>query len=637
VSAPAVALARCPCCEQEVPDANFCGVCGLHLVADPGEGRRWWRRRAFAAEPGERVLRPHVLSTLFPQLPRRSRPPFLIVGAVGALALVASALARLPAAGITVAALGLPLLFVLYLGAADIDTGPIRRPLMLAALLGAGLGVAWVLVSGALVSRSYGVPVSVGLGLTHLLGAGLAIPAAGMVLMTVPVIVARLRRDEPGQALDGVAIGALGALAFAAAATLSRLAPQLTLGLFARHRPLSGVVVESVLTALTIPVTAAVAGATVGLLLWFSHPAADPDRDHPRRVRRVLALLTALALLAHALLGMVDISGLPQLWAACAHLLITALALVGLRVATHLALLHEGHDPVRADQPILCEYCEHVVPDTPFCPACGVAARAASRASLRRRRGTRPQARDGVAPGPQVRVFPGFAVPAAEYLAPPIGHPRLDWLLSRWGAVVLGVVVLLGGLTLWLTPKVAYFMCPPDCGRPPTGTPVTALPRFATPEFSVAYPAAGSAYRVVTGSTGVTATYTAGDGGVMQLVSEPANGRSAREVVTATLRRTHPDARFAYELPNAMVGYQPGYGAVADDWPQSTTATFRRDRILVMAAVRDDVALIAFATGPYRQFGPDVGPGLPSGANLEIAMDLGKYVNSFRWAGDPLR
>ena len=46
------------------------------------------------------------------------------------------------------------------------------------------------------------------------------------------------------------------------------------------------------------------------------------------------------------------------------------------------------------------------------------------------------------------------------------------------------------------------------------------------------------------------------------------------------------------------------------------------------------LALVAFATGPYRSFGPDSGPGLPSAANLQLAQDLGKYVNSFQWAGD---
>ena len=166
-----------------------------------------------------------------------------------------------------------------------------------------------------------------------------------------------------------------------------------------------------------------------------------------------------------------------------------------------------------------------------------------------------------------------------------------------------------------------------------------ALPRFAAPDgsFTVSYPAPGSAYTISTHDAGVTATYTGGDGGVMQLFAELAGGRAPRDIVRSVVARSYPDAKVAYEIPNAMVGYQPGYGEVADVWPQSSTASYRRVRVLVMTAVKNDVALVAFATGPYHAFGPDFGPGLPSGANLEIAQDMGKYVNSFQWDGDPAR
>lgn len=636
-SAAVVPVVQCPRCRTDVPAGNFCGLCGCHLAAEPGDGPQWFRLKTFGAAPSEHVLRPHLLSTLFPQLPGRSRRPFLIVGALGAAALLGFVLLRMPAAGISVAALGLPLLFVLYLRAVGLTIGPTGRSLILVAVLGAALGVAWVLVSGALVSRSYGVPMSVGLALHHLLGPGLGIPAAGMALMTVPIVLARLLRGGPGESLDGFAVGALGALAFAAAATLTRLAPQFTVGLIAHQRPLTGLFVEAVLCALTIPVTAAAAGGMVGVLLWFSHPGPDAGADHPDRVRLVLALLTAAAVLVHTALGMIDVLGLPQVWMATVHLLMTGAALMALRTAMQLALLHETHDPSHPDEPSLCEHCEHVVPDMAFCVACGVAARASCRQS---RQAEQPQpTSEAPVPGagPAERSYPGFALPAESYLAPVIRRPRFGWLLSRWGVVVTSVSVVLAGVALWFTPKIANYMCPPDCGRPPSGTPVMALPRFTSPDFSVSYPGPGAAYRVVTDKAGVTATYTGGDGGVMQLYSEAARGRSAREIVRATIRRTHPDAKVAYEIPNAMVGYQPGYGEIADDWPQSSTAGYRRNRILVMAAVKNDVALIAFATGPYHAFGPDFGPGPPSGANLEIAVDMGKYVNSFQWAGDPSR
>jgi hypothetical protein len=123
----------------------------------------------------------------------------------------------------------------------------------------------------------------------------------------------------------------------------------------------------------------------------------------------------------------------------------------------------------------------------------------------------------------------------------------------------------------------------------------------------------------------------------MQFFSEPANGRTARQVADATVRKAYPDAKVDYEIPNAMVGYHPGYGEVADDWPQGSSVAYSRIRILVMTAIKGDVALVAFATGPYHAFGPDFGPGPPSGANLEIAQDMGKYVNSFRWPSDSPR
>jgi hypothetical protein len=41
--------------------------------------------------------------------------------------------------------------------------------------------------------------------------------------------------------------------------------------------------------------------------------------------------------------------------------------------------------------------------------------------------------------------------------------------------------------------------------------------------------------------------------------------------------------------------------------------------------------LVAAAIGPYHQFSPDFGSGHPSGVNMELALDMGKYVNSFDW------
>jgi rRNA maturation endonuclease Nob1 len=65
-----------------------------------------------------------------------------------------------------------------------------------------------------------------------------------------------------------------------------------------------------------------------------------------------------------------------------------------------LALLHEAHDEIESDEPLLCLYCGHVVPDMAFCPACGVATRASSRSSRAMRREIRPVRTDQEPDGP---------------------------------------------------------------------------------------------------------------------------------------------------------------------------------------------------------------------------------------------
>jgi hypothetical protein len=235
--------------------------------------------------------------------------------------------------------------------------------------------------------------------------------------------------------------------------------------------------------------------------------------------------------------------------------------------------------------------------------------------------------------------FPGYALPPGNYVAPVISRTRFGRTVGVWTAGIVVVAFALVGVSLMVTEKVPRYMCPPECGAPPMGTPVTGLPRFTAADgsFSVSYPAPGSAYDVSQEGNGVTAKFTGGDTGVLQLFSEPARGRSPQTIARDLLKQKFPDAKVAYEIPNAMVGYQPGYGEVADSWPQGTSNSFIRIRTVLLVAVKNDLALVAGAVGPYHAFGPDFGPGLPSGANVQIAQDMGKYVNSFSWHGDPPR
>jgi len=387
-----VPMMECGVCRIDVPAGAFCGYCGGHLASEPTRGPRWLRALrgdVFSASPGESVLRPAIASSLFPHLPQQSRTPFRVGLTLVLVGLVLFAVVKMPAALITVAALGLPLLFVLYLSESAVYRDLSVWAVVLAGTLGAALGVGWVLLTGQMVARAYGVPMAAGLAIHHLMREGVAIPAGGMLLMLVPTVLVRLLQPKSRESLDGFVIGALAALMFAAGSTLTRLAPQFASGLLVHSRPFLSLLVEAILCGVTIPLTAAVAGGMIGIALWFRGQTSNPH-EHPGRIRALLYLLAIVVVVIHTCAAVTDIMGMPQLRMLTVHVVLTLVVLVLLRIAVQLALMHEAPDPIEQDEPILCIHCHHVVPDMAFCPACGVATRASSRASRNARREARP-------------------------------------------------------------------------------------------------------------------------------------------------------------------------------------------------------------------------------------------------------
>jgi hypothetical protein len=384
----AVPTAECRICKTDVPAGEYCGLCGCHLTPRRGEGPDWLRIRDFGAAPDEHLLQPSLASSLFPHLPPRSRTVFRIGLAVFLVALVAFALLRLPAALVTVAALGFPLLFVLYLresdGFADIPT----RTWVLTAALGVGLGVGWVLLTGVAVARAYGIALGAGVVGARMLRDGIGIPLGGVILMLMPAVIIRLLRPPTRESLDGFMIGALGALSFTAAATLTRLAPQFGTGVVSK-RPLDSLIVEAGIRGVAVPLTAAAAGGLIGAALWFTRPPSK-QKQRPGLVHLLLVFFAVAVLAVYLGLGLIDVAHFPQVLMLVLYLIVALVALFLLRVGLHLALLHEAHDEIQSDEPLLCPHCGHVVPDMAFCPACGVATRASSRSSRTARRDTRP-------------------------------------------------------------------------------------------------------------------------------------------------------------------------------------------------------------------------------------------------------
>jgi hypothetical protein len=232
---------------------------------------------------------------------------------------------------------------------------------------------------------------------------------------------------------------------------------------------------------------------------------------------------------------------------------------------------------------------------------------------------------------------PGYAAPGR----PPVKHTSHTKLIAVF---VVGLLVIVGGFLLIskaATPANKATKCPPTCPQPPVGDPVVAMPRFTAPDgsFSVGYPKPSKIFGAAEMQTsGVLVPINAGDGGAILMQGGGAKGQTPEQVVTAFIRAKFPDARQAYIVPNALVGYQSGYGVVDDVYPQSTDGTYVHDRVVVLAAVKNDTSVLVAGIGPFHEFAPDgLTNGHPSGADLLVALVMDPLVNDVEWKGDPKR
>jgi hypothetical protein len=383
-SGAATPTVTCRVCGTDVPAGAYCGFCGAVLSRQPGHGPDGLRLHTYGAAQAEHVLRLSVVSSLFPHLAHRSRAAFRWGLAALIVVLLILALLRWQGALVAVSAFGFPLLFLIYLEESDVygdDDLPLAT-MLLTAVLGAALGVAWALVTAPIVARSY---AALGpLASQTILRDGLAIPVGGALLMLIPAVVVRLFRPRNLESLDGFLIGSLGAVAFTAAATLVRLAPQLAHDLVDRRQPLGSLLSEASIQGVAVPLTAAAAGGLVGAGLWYTWQGGPRQQQRTRLVAAVVPAVAVVVVLYTAV-GLIYIARLPDAILVPVHLLIAAGAVLALRIGIHLALLKETREEMRAAA-VVCAECHQVVPDTAFCSYCGVSTRASSRTSRRVRR-----------------------------------------------------------------------------------------------------------------------------------------------------------------------------------------------------------------------------------------------------------
>ena len=298
--------------------------------------------------------------------------------------------------------------------------------------------------------------------------------------------------------------------------------------------------------------------------------------------------------------------------------------LSGLRIAIQAALLYEVRDPLRAEIPVSCAYCNHVVPDMPFCPRCGVSSGAAPlRAAVR-----------GSVAATGVCTARRFVFGCAR------SSFQISWCCGRHVSGPRGASAH------------SRFCCRRRSAHRVRAVPVPAGlwpsadreagdgdPRFTAVdgEFSVAYPGGELGVRSRHRSQRRCAELRQRRHRDHGAVRSDSLGRSPRQLADDLIERNYPDATVAYEMPNASVGYQPGYGVVADVYPQNPDGRYVRLRVLVLVAIKNDY-VDRLRGGAV----PSLRPGLRKRSSVgepisNWPLDMGQYVNSFRWRGDPLR
>jgi hypothetical protein len=345
-------------------------------------------RRAFAAAPDESVLRPTIVSTIFPQLPRPSMGVFRLCLGLGVATVLVLGLAKLYPIALIAGALLLPMLVVLYLVNVNVFEEQPLHVIGATLLWGAVTGVITALIAKA-ISPS-GNSVFVG-GDAHLvLARGVLIPLLSVILI-VGGPLWLLRYPRFGTVLDGATFGAASAAAFAGGEVIIQAIAVLGEGL----RPPGSVLpwlVQLAIIALALPLLMmASMGAATGAV-WLKLRA--PVRD-----RRALGRLGSLYLAGPLAVVLFMAASIAQLTVptgvALAIIAVLAIfALLWLRQVIHVGLLEEALQI--EDAPIItCANCGHRTRQGAFCESCGIslAALPASRSSIASSPVSNPQSR----------------------------------------------------------------------------------------------------------------------------------------------------------------------------------------------------------------------------------------------------
>lgn len=362
----------CDHCREVVVDGVFCTRCGAHQDTAAGTHDSARRLHAYAAHPGEHVVQPSLITTLFPHLGRHQVHEFrwaLLVALAGVALLWITGFVT---AAILAAAFLVPVLYLIYLYEAqvyrDAPASVVGFTLAAGAVLGVALTLLGRLVLGddLLVGRSSAFGVNATVQVLPLLGIGLVVPVIQEIVKPLPTLWLR-GRGFP-ETMDGLTFGIAAGVGFATAETLVNFS---TFIAQANLRTSPGTWILPLLSiAVLQPVMQGACAGIVAASLWRLLGRRGSARD-------VVGLIAAPVAHAGFALGgaLLLAGGGGQAGELIWQTAIVAGLLVGVRFVLHRALLEEAAD--LGMHPALCAHCYRHVIAAGFCPNCGMAVAAA--------------------------------------------------------------------------------------------------------------------------------------------------------------------------------------------------------------------------------------------------------------------
>jgi hypothetical protein len=203
-----------------------------------------------------------------------------------------------------------------------------------------------------------------------------------------------------------------------------------------------------------------------------------------------------------------------------------------------------------------------------------------------------------------------------------------------------GIVVILIVVSLLSQPSAPVGCTGLTCEiRPASGPPVQNGTLYTNTRFgfTARILTEGLPTSTSTANNELTITFNGtGLQGELQLGAQAAGGQTAEQIVNTVINKIANGAELAYTIPGSMIGYQPGFGAAYNFSSNSSDGQTITLRVIVLASIRDNIAVVSVCAGPLVPFGD--GPGQynddhPSIADLEIAQAGDPIINSVLWPG----